>query len=123
MPDRSTHPTVVEYGVHEMMKRKSPKAAAAITAKKLAGYENIFIGSGIVEIDAAALEMALWDRMVDFTISSMAKILPGKEHYALDGTVMHFGQKSSVRAELKRRVIAKLPCDPFVHDAEGGCPR
>ena len=115
--DRSSHPTVVEYAVQTMIKRgKSPSAAAKDTVKKHHGTENMFFGPGPTEIDATALENALWDRMVEATIRSMGQIKEGKEHYALDGTLQHFNQKQNVRAELKKRVIEKLGRDPFTND-------
>jgi hypothetical protein len=116
MPDRSTHPTVVEYAVRSMMKGKSPSAAAKFTAKKLGGFENLFIGSGVVEIDPAKLEDALWDRLAEFTITAIPKVKAGFEHYAIDGAIAHFNQNPKVRKELKRIVIKTVGYDPFPND-------
>lgn len=112
--DRSTHPTIVEYGVQEMFKNKSVKAAARSTAKKHSGYENMFFGPGVTLIDPAVLEDALWDRLADFTIKRIPNMKQGKEHYALEGTLQHFKQKQSALPVLKARVVAKLGHDPFV---------
>jgi len=105
--DRSTHDTVVEYAVRTMMKGKSPTSAAKDTVKKLSGSENMFFGPGITLIDPKTLEGALWDRMVKFTVDRVHRIKPGMEHYALDGTIQHFNQAPGLRAELKKRVLAK----------------
>jgi hypothetical protein len=122
MADKSTHPTVIEYGVREMMKKKSPRAAAGATAKKLHGYQNMLLGGDVTEINPAVLEEALWDRLVDFAIAGVAKVKPGYEHYALDGTVQHFNQTKKVRVELKRRALARLGCNPFSNDTDDSCP-
>jgi hypothetical protein len=114
--DRSTHSNVVEYAVQYLFKNKTPKAAAAATAKKLSGGSNMFLGvhpPDVVTIDAGQLEEALWDRIVDFAIKGIARIKADKAHYALDGALQHFHQKPTLRPELKRRVIAKLGRDPF----------
>lgn len=114
--DRSTHSNVVEYAVQYLFKGKTPKTAAAATAKKLSGGSNMFLDvhpPDIVKIDARQLEDALWDRMVDFAIKAVARIKPDKAHFALGGTIQHFRQKPALGAELKRRVIAKIGRDPF----------
>ena len=117
MTDRSTNPNVVEYAIQTMIKRgKNPNAAAKDTVKKHNGTENVFFGPGITSIDTATLENALWNRLVDFTIIGMGRIKEGKEHFALDGTLQHFNQNRSIRAELKSRVIEKLGRDPFTND-------
>jgi hypothetical protein len=114
--DRSTHSTVVEYAIQELLKNKTPKKAAEITAKKLSGSPNMFLGvhpPDIVKIDAHQLEDAVWDRMVDRVIKGVASFKPDKAHWALDGNLTHFRQKPNQRAELKRRVIERLGRDPF----------
>lgn len=118
MADHSRDATVVEYAVQEMMKGKSPAAAARATAKKLNGASNIFIGGAQsnVSIDPAELEDALWDRLVGFTTVSIPRLKAGKEHYALGGTLQHFSQKPKLRAELKERVVRALGADPFPQD-------
>jgi hypothetical protein len=108
---------VVEYAIQTMIKRgKSPSAAAKDTVKKHHGTSNMFFGPGTTSIDAALLENAIWNRLVDVTISGMGRIKEGMEHFALDGTIQHFNQKPAIRAELKRRVVAKLGRDPFTND-------
>lgn len=114
--DRSTHPNVIEYAVQYLFKNKTPKAAAATTAKKLSGGPNMFLDvhpPDIVKINVPQLEDAVWDRIVDFAIKGVARIKVDKAHYALDGAIQHFRQKPTLRAELKRRVIARLGRDPF----------
>lgn len=114
--DRSQHPTVVEYGVREMMKGKSPRAAARATERKLSGYENIFLGPGIAHIDPSVLEDELWNRLADFTIEGMRHYREGKEHYAIDATLQHFQQKPRIRSQLKKLVVVKLGRDPFIDE-------
>jgi GNAT superfamily N-acetyltransferase len=114
--DRSTHGTVVEYGVREMMKRKSPSTAAKNTAKRLSGHENLFLGPGVSTVDPKALEEALWVRLEDFTINAVPRLKEGFEHFALDGTVEHFRQGRGVRAKLKKRIVKRLGRDPFPND-------
>lgn len=114
--DRSDNPTVVEYAAQTMLKGKSPSAAAKDTAKKHNGSENMFFGPGVSLIDPKKLENALWDRLIDLVIKNMGKMKEGMGHFALDGTIQQFSQKSPVRAELKKRVIKRLGHDPFVND-------
>lgn len=114
----SLHENTIEYAVRTMMKGHSPATSAKRTAEHFNGSTNVFLGSGVIEIDPAELEDALWDRMVDFAIAATAKIKPGKEHYALGGTIQHFGQGrfKKTRSELKERILEKLDYDPFVND-------
>lgn len=114
--DKSNNPTVVEYGVREMMKGKNPTAAAKTTATKLSGSENLLLGSGVVYVDPKKLEEALWLRLVIFTIDGMERIKKGMEHFALDGTIQNFQQKPKIRAMLKSRVIKYLGENPFIND-------
>lgn len=106
--DRSTDSTVVEYAVQEMFKRKTPRTAARNTAKKLSGYENMFLGSGVSVIDAKKLEEALWERMVTFAMDRIQKVRPGMEHFAIGGTADHFRQGKAIEQELDRRVRERL---------------
>ncbi len=114
--DRTAHGVVVEYGVREMMKGKSPKAAANATTKKLHGTENLFLGPGVSHIDAKKLEKLLWTRLAEFAIKGIASMKPGFEHYSIEGTLQHFGQKPASRAELKKTIIGILGKNPFTHD-------
>lgn len=114
--DRTAHGVVVEYGAREMMKGKSPKAAATVTAKKLGGTENLFLGPGVSHVDAKKLEHLLWRRLAEFAIQGISSMKTGKEHYALDSTIGHFKQKPAVRGELKKRVIEILDKNPFTND-------
>lgn len=116
--DRSTNPTIVEYAVQTMLKkRKDPAFAAKDTAQKHSGTENMFFGPGITHIDAGKLEDAIWDRMVDIVVKNIPKMREGVEHFALDGTMQQFNQKKiKVRAELKKRVVRRLGRDPFKND-------
>ena len=114
--DRSTHPTVVEYAVQYLFKNMGPKKAAENTAKKLSGGPNMFLNvhpPDVVKIDVHQLEEAVWGQIVDRTIKGLGSFKPDKAHYALDGNLQHFHQRPSQRAELKRRVIARLGHDPF----------
>ena len=106
--DKSNHPTVVEYAVRDLFKGKSPAAAARFTAKKLSGSENLFLGSGVVDIDPKVLEDNLWERMAASAVSAIPHLKPGMEHYAIDGTLQQFKQKATARKELERRVILRL---------------
>jgi hypothetical protein len=121
--DRSTNPTVVEYAVQDLFKGKSLAVAAKRTVEKLSNSENMFLGPGVTVIDAAQLEAALWDRLAESVVKSLPRLAPGKEHYALDGTLGYFKQfklgtkpKPAVRARLKKLVITKLGYDPFTSD-------
>lgn len=120
------HPTIVEYGVREMMKGKSPEAAARVTDEKLSGSHNLFLGPDVVEIDADELVAELWNRMVEYTLKNMVSTRVGMEHYALDGTMINFGQVKlgrpvSVavqkrRQRLKTLIIQALGRNPFPND-------
>ena len=119
MGDYSKDPTVVEYAVQDMFKGKSLKTAARSTAKKFNGSTNMFIGSmDQISIDPDSLEDALWERLVGYTTASIPKIKPGKEHFALDGTIQFYRQKPTMRAELKKRVVVALGGDPFTNDGD-----
>ena len=114
--DRSTHSTVVEYAVQHLFKGKTPKAAAAATAKKLSGGSNMLLGvhpPDVVKIDPRQLEDALWDRIIGIVLKGISSFKPDKAHWALDSAINHFRQKPAQRPELKRRVIARLGRDPF----------
>ena len=114
--DQSTHGTVIDYAVQELFKGKSIKKAAEITTKKLAGAPNMFLGvhpPDVVKIDPAQLEEALWARLVDDVIKSIAIFKPDKAHWTLDSVIQKFKQRPSMRKELKRRVIERLGRDPF----------
>ncbi len=123
--DRSTSETVIEYAVQDLMKGKSPAAAAGRAARRLSGGENMFLGPGVSVIDPARLETALWDRLAERVVKSLRHYAVGKEHYALEGTLHYFNQiklgelpKPAVRAKLKALVVAKLGRDPFIHDED-----
>lgn len=113
----SSHPTVVEYAVQEMFRGrgKSVRAAAAATAKKLSGLQNMFISSAgdVVEIDPRELEDALWDRMSDVAIKAMPSFKRGKEDWAIDATLQQFQQKPSEKERLMELVVQKLGYDVF----------
>lgn len=103
--DKSDHPTVIEYGVQEMFKRKSPRAAARATAKKLSGSENMFLGSGVVSIDAERLEQNLWRRLVDQTAKAKQRFRPEVTLlWVAESTAQHFNQKPAVAQEIVRRM-------------------
>jgi hypothetical protein len=121
--DQSTNSTVVEYAVQEMLKGKSPAAAAKRTVKKLSGGTNMFIGPGVVQIDPKALEAALWDRMAETAIKVLPQYAAGKEHYVLGGTLLRFSQtalgipaKPAMRARLKALIVEKMSNNPFTSD-------
>lgn len=88
--DDSTNGTVVEYAVLNLFKRMSVEKAARVTAEKLSGKSNIFIGGGITSIDPKRLETAIWDRLIQYTMRGIAMEKPGKEEYALINTVDKF---------------------------------
>jgi hypothetical protein len=114
--DRSQNVTVVEYAVQNLFKHQSPKKAAENTAKRLGGSPNMLLGvhpPSVVYIDQEQLEEALWDRLVDTVIKGIPKFKPDKANWSLNGTLLHFHQRPALRAELKRRVIARLGGDPF----------
>ena len=88
--DDSTNGTVVEYAVLNLFKRMSVEKAARVTAEKLSGKSNIFIGGGITSIDPKRLETAIWDRLIRHTMKGIAMEKSGKEEYALINTVDKF---------------------------------
>lgn len=125
----SPHEIIVEYGVQEMMKGKTPSSAAKYTADHFSGSTNLFIhgGTEVLKIDADELEAALWNRMVENVVRNLQGGKPGYEHYALDGAMIHFGQfevssKKPSKAALGRRQILKtmvmqaLGTNPFTSD-------
>jgi len=106
MNDRTLHPTVVEYGVREMMKGKSPQVAARNTAKKLGGHPNMLLGSPTepVAIDPRRLEEALFERIVGLAKENLARFKPGAEAMAVGAAVDHFRQKSRVEKAVRKRL-------------------
>lgn len=111
--DKSTHPTVVEYAIQFLFKGKSVEAAVKETIKKLSGSQNMFLGNGVAVINSDPLREAVWGRLVDYTIESLGRIKPGKEEYAIDGTIQYFRQSVKIREQLKRMVVEKLGRNPF----------
>lgn len=117
MGNYSKHPTFVEYAVHSLFKGQSPKRAALTTAQKHNNTTNLLIGSeDSIEINPKELEEAIWDRLVNYTLVAIAHIKPGKEHYALEGTLLNFNQKAKLRDELKTRIISSTGTNPFPYD-------
>jgi hypothetical protein len=105
--DKTDHPTVVEYGVREMFKHKSPRAAARSTAKKLSGSENLFLGPGVVAIDADRLEQNLWRRLVENTVEMRGRFRPDVSLlFVAESTASHFNQKPAVAEEIVRKIEA-----------------
>lgn len=118
MTNASKEFATVEYAVRDMFKGHSLASAAKRTAKKFDGYENMFLGPGVIHVDESELEEALWDRMIYRTIEGVRRMRDGFEHFALDGTVAFYKQTrfKKMRAELKERVIARFGHDPFTND-------
>lgn len=126
--DRSNHPNVVQYAVITLMKGKTPASAAKSTAKKLSGGDNMFLGPGISLIDAATLENAIYEYMVQHSLTAGQK--PGGKYGMLNNhpapysralverytqsTLAYFGQERETKAqlavetELLKRTLAKL---------------
>jgi hypothetical protein len=123
----STDPTVVEYAVQYLFKKKSISAAAKMTAKKLSGGTNYFIDGGrtVVSIDPKKLEDAIYERIVDKCLTWLASTAKGHESSVLLGAANHYNQMSSPEwkpgwgpnekfvKELRKRIIARLGHDPF----------
>jgi len=109
--DRTDHPTVVEYGVQEMMKRKSPLTAARNTAKKLSGYPNMLLGAPAdpVYIDPRRLEQLLFDRIVEQAQKNVRDFKPGAEDMAIGAAIDLFRQGKAV--EKKVRKVLKVASD------------
>lgn len=101
--DHSEHPTVVEYAVRFLFKKKSPAVAAKMTAQRLGGAPNTFIGGGItpVQIDPKKLENAIYERMVKRALE-LDDVEKG-----IRATLFQFSQSGKrVEKELTRRVMA-----------------
>lgn len=107
-PDHSTHPTVVEYAVRFLFKRKGPAAAAKATVKKLNGYTNYFIDTRPTSINAKTLEDAIWDRLLNKVQKNIATFKPGSESYALGAVVDYFKLGKADAAKLKKLVKSRL---------------
>lgn len=90
--DNSTDEIVVEYAIQNLFKRMGVEKAARVTAEKLSGKKNLFIGGGggTVVIDPKRLEWAIWDRLVRHTMKGISWVKPGKEDVAFLGTVDNF---------------------------------
>jgi hypothetical protein len=117
MSDYSKDPTVLEYTAQSMIKGKSLTAAIKASMKTFHGHTNMFVGSGDnITINEDILKEAMWERLVGVVTANISRIKPGKEHYALDGTLQQFSQKPSMRAELKKRVIKAVGTNPFPND-------
>lgn len=118
--DRSDNGTVVTFAMHTLSKGKSPKAAAESTDQSFHESENMFVGPGVIHIDAKKLEEAIWGRLVDATISSMKSYRADKKYMALEGTLIQYKQRKpgkpapKIEAELRQRIVSKLGHDPFV---------
>lgn len=90
--DNSTDEIVVEYAIQNLFKRMGVEKAARVTAEKLSGKKNLFIGGGggTVVIDPKRLEWAIWDRLVRHTLKGISWVKTGKEDVAFLGTVDNF---------------------------------
>lgn len=126
--DRSNHPNVVQYAVITLMKGKTPASAAKSTAKKLSGVDNMFLGPGISLVDPVALENAIYEYMVQHSLTAGQK--PGGKYGMLNNhsapysralverytqsTLAYFQQERStkaqlaVEAELLKRTLSRL---------------
>jgi hypothetical protein len=106
----SAHETVVEYAVRFMFKRKSPAAAAKLTAEKLGGSTNMVIGGGreTLVIDPKRLEAAIWDRLVAHAIENFGRVKAGKEDFALGMTADHFKLSKANEAKLEKLVVKRI---------------
>jgi hypothetical protein len=101
--DHSEHPTVVEYAVRFLFKKKSPAVAAKMTAQRLGGSPNLFIGGGLVpvHIDPKKLENAIYERMVQRALEF------DDVDKGIRSTLFVFYQSGKrVEKELTRRVMA-----------------
>ena len=106
--DQSTNDTVIQYAVQYQFKNKSPAVAAKLTAQKLSGFQNMFLGGGVVFIDPKKLEEALWGNMMKQVIRNLSNLNPGMESIAVSSAVNHFSLKSSDEKELLKRTIKYL---------------
>lgn len=124
MGKHSTHPTAVEYASQEMMKGRSIETSAKRTAQKLNGYQNLFFGGEVVEIDPDVLAASLWERLLTIVLNNLTTY---KHPYdALDVTLQHYGQWPvgkpmcknclAMRRQLKTMVISNLGYNPFTGD-------
>ena len=104
--DHSTNENVVEYAVQNLFKRMGVEKSAKVTAEKLSGGTNAFIGGGheTVSIDPKKLEGAIWDRLVKYTLKGMERMKPGKEDFAFFGTVDYFNLGKKDQKALKTLV-------------------
>ena len=114
--DRSTHPTVVQYAMITVGKGRSPASSAKNTVKKLSGFENMFLGSGVTTVNQKILEEEIWNQLINSVLEGTKHCKEGMEHFALDGTVQLYNQTPKVRSELKSRIIERLGKDPFPND-------
>lgn len=121
--DRSTHPTVVEYAMQEIMKKKvAPETAAKTTAVKHSGSENMFFGPGVSTIEPRVLTEAIYERFVDLVTQSLPRVKEGMGHFALDGALQtYYGwplrpAAKKARVKIKNLVIRRLGKDPFPND-------
>jgi len=109
--DVTDHPTLIEYGVQEMLKGKgrSPEVAAKVTRRRLEGGSNMMLGSPTqpVTINEDRLAAHLFNRIVEQAKKNIASFKPGARDMAIGAAVDGFKQGKLV----ERRVREALP-DP-----------
>jgi DNA-binding ferritin-like protein len=118
--DRSTDPTVVEYAVQYLFKRKSPSVAARMTAAKLNGQVNLLLGPGVSLVDPKKLEQVLWDRLVATAVENTKKIRPGMESIALGWVVDKFKLKGARDQKKLLQLMEKALGRPLDNSARTG---
>lgn len=97
--------TLIQYCVQEMFKGRQIPAIAKNVAAKFSGGENMFLGSGVIQIDAKELEAALWRYVAQGIAKNGATYKAGKEHFAIDGAMHQFRINAKYRAKLKALAI------------------
>lgn len=108
--------TLMQYCVQDMFKKRQIPAIAKSVAKKFSGSENIFLGNGVLEINPKELEAALWQYVGKSVAAFAGKVKPGKEHFAIDGTMQQFNIDPKYRAKVKAAAVTELGRDIFTND-------
>ena len=96
----STHPTVIEYAVQFLYKRKSPKVAARLTAERLNGAPNLFIDAvNPLVVDPDLLEAEIWKAMAKRALENVARFRPGATDIAIGCVVdaYHLGKRDTAK--------------------------
>lgn len=95
LTETTVNPNIVQYITLDMFKIKNPTPKdldrrIALFVKKNNGTTNMFLG-GAVLITVYQVRDAFYKDKAESTKQGMSRLLPGKEHFAIDNAIQEYG--------------------------------